>query len=359
MNIAATADKTVLVADPRTDPRWHTLAETTAGSLFTSPPWIRSVCDTYGFTPQARMAIDACGRPTDGFAWVPVSDIRGDRLVSLPFSDRAEPILAEPAMWSTLVDGALRADAPLQIRCLDDAMPTADDRFVRVGETAWHGTPLTRPLAEIQQAMRSAARRNIAAADRNGVQVEAATGLDAVRTFHRLHVDLRKHKYRLLAQPFDLFERIWQEFSVHDGIVTLIARVADEPIAGAVYLVWNDVLYYKFGASLAGALALRPNDALAWTALRWASERGLRLLDWGLSDLDQPGLVAYKRKWASEERRIVSLRAPSLEHSDRRDGPDSRDIGPLLGELTRLLTDDAVPDEITQQAGSLLYRYFT
>ena len=139
------------------------------------------------------------------------------------------------------------------------------------------------------------------------MEVEAATGMDAVRIYHRLHVSLRKYKYRLLAQPFDFFERIWHEFSGHEGIVTLLARVDGEPIAGAIYLVWNDVLYYKFGASLAGALSVRPNDALFWTALRWASERGFRHLDWGLSDLDQPGLIAYKRKWASEERRIVTL----------------------------------------------------
>ena len=352
MRTATPDSPTVIAADPRTDPRWHTLAATAEGSLFTSPPWIRSVCGTYGFTPQARIVTDAAGRPTDGFAWVPISDIRGDRLVSLPFSDRAEPILADGATWSSLVDDALTTDAPLTIRCLDAAVPTTDAGLVPAGEAAWHCTPLGAPVPEIYRSLSSAARRNIATADRNGVHVDAFTGMDAVHIFHRLHVSLRKYKYRLLAQPFDLFERIWEEFSVQDGIVTFLAYVNGEPIAGAVYLAWNDVLYYKFGASLAGTLPLRPNDALAWTALRWASERGFRLLDWGRSDLDQPGLIAYKRKWASEERRIVTLCSTSR-------GPDrDRDPGQLLGELTRLLTDDAVPDHITEQAGSLLYRYF-
>jgi CelD/BcsL family acetyltransferase involved in cellulose biosynthesis len=351
MSTAIAAGPTVVTVDPRTDSRWGTLTAT-AGSVFTSAPWITSVCDTYGFIPQARIVTDAAGRPTDGFVWVPISDICGDRLVSLPFSDRADPLVADCATWPSLVDDALHTDAPLEIRCLDGAVPTADPRLARVGEAAWHGTPLRAPLPEIYRSISSAARRNIAAADRNGVHVEATTGLEAVRVYHRLHVALRKHKYRLLAQPVALFERIWQEFSVYDGIVTLLARVNEEPVAGAVYLVWNDVLYYKFGASLAGGLPLRPNDALAWAALRWATERGLRLLDWGLSDLGQPGLVAYKRKWASEERRIVTLRS-TIQHPD-----DRREIGRLLSELTRLLTDDAVPDGVTERAGSLLYRYF-
>jgi CelD/BcsL family acetyltransferase involved in cellulose biosynthesis len=347
------ASPTVVAVDPRCDPRWRVLAATTEGSLFTSPPWIRSICDCYGFTPQARIATDGVGRPTGGFAWVPISDIRGDRLVSLPFSDRAEPLVSDQEMWSSVVDDALRTDVPLQIRCLDSAVPTADVRLVRAGEAAWHGTPLRAPMSDIYRSLSASARRNIAAAERNGVHVDTATGMDAVRIYHRLHLSLHKYKYRLLAQPVALFERIWQEFSVHDGIVTLLAYVNGEPIAGAVYLAWNDTLYYKFGASLAGALPLRPNDALSWTALRWASERGFRLLDWGLSDLDQPGLVAYKRKWASEERRILTLRSISLDVNN--DGEPCR----LLGELTRLLTDDAVPDDITERAGSLLYRYFT
>lgn len=149
-----------------------------------------------------------------------------------------------------------------------------------------------------------------------------------------------------------MLERIWEEFSATDSIVTVIAQVEGEPVAGALFLVWNDVLYYKFGASLAGALSLRPNDAVSWSAIRWASERGLRQLDWGLSDLDQPGLVAYKRKWASVESRILTLKSvqPATE------GPN--EVGTLLGELTELLTDASVPDSLTARAGALLYRYF-
>jgi hypothetical protein len=310
------------------------------------------VCDTYGLTPHARIVTDSAGRPTDGFVWVPISDIRGDRMVSLPFSDRAEPVVSDRAMWSSLVGDALCTGAPLKIRCLDTAVPAADTRLARTEEAAWHYTPLGPPIPEIYRLLNPSARRNIAKADRNGVHVDAVTGLDALRIYHRLHVALRKYKYRMLAQPFAFFERIWHEFSAHDGIVTFLAYFDGEPIAGAVYLVWNDVLYYKFGASLAGTLPLRPNDAVTWTALRWASERGFRLLDWGLSDLDQPGLVGYKSKWASEERRIVTL-------CSRSPGPNNpSDPGQFLGGLTRLLTDESVPDHITERAGSLLYRYF-
>lgn len=353
MRPSEVANPRVVIADPRSDARWHSLAQSGKASVFVSPPWLRAVCGAYGFTPRAWIATDRHGRPTDGFAWVPITDMRGDRMVSLPFSDRAEPFVAEPATWSSVLDDVVCPDMPLTLRCLDGSVPTADGRLVRTAEAAWHATTLDHTVAQLHQSISPAARRNIATAERNGVSVVAESGIDAVRTYHRMHVSLRKYKYRLLAQPLDLFERIWHEFSAHDGIVTFLARVDGNPIAGAVHLAWNDTLYYKFGASLAGTLPLRPNDALFWAALRWASERGYRQLDWGLSDLDQPGLVAFKQKWASEERRIVTLCSPAPNSGN------GHHAGKVLAELTRLLTDDSVPDTITEQAGALLYRYFT
>jgi CelD/BcsL family acetyltransferase involved in cellulose biosynthesis len=351
VNAPTTKPETVL-ADPRSDPRWRRLAVGPQGSVFTSPPWINAVCGTYGFTPAGIIRLDWDGRPRAGLAWVPINDIRGDRLSSLPFSDRAEPLTDDQVDWKALVDEVITAAAPLTLRCFEGAVPVADPRFDRIGEAAWHGTPLDGGVAEIRKRLSQHARRNIAISERDGVRVEVHTDSDAVRRFHGLHVSLRKRKYRLLAPPIELFDRIWDAFAADDAIVTMLAHTGDELIAGAIFLRWGDTLYYKFGASRHEHLSLRPNDALFWAGIRWGVQRGARLVDWGLSDLDQPGLIAYKRKWATEERRIVTLRA-----GGERARSDAL-AGAMLGELTRLLTGDAVPDEVTRQAGALLYRYF-
>ena len=77
--------------------------------------------------------------------------------------------------------------------------------------------------------------------------------------------------------------------------------------------------------------------------------------DWGVSDLDPPGLVQYKRKLGTEERRMTVLRHTPEGYTN----PHADEIKPLLGELTGLLTREDVPDDVTQRAGELLYRYFT
>jgi CelD/BcsL family acetyltransferase involved in cellulose biosynthesis len=338
--------------DPRNDPRWRQLALGPQGSLFTSPPWIGAVCATYGFTPAAAIRLDWEGQPRAGLAWVPISDLRGDRLSSLPFSDRAEPLTEDQVEWKALVDGVLTDAAPLTLRCFDTAVPVSDTRFSQVAAATWHGTPLDGGIEAIRRRLSQHARRNIGISEREGVRVEARTDLDAVHQFHGLHVSLRKRKYRLLAQPVELFEHIWDAFTADDAVVTMLAHAGDQLIAGAVFLTWGETLYYKFGASLHEHLALRPNDAIFWAGIRWGVQRGARLLDWGLSDLDQPGLIAYKRKWATEQRQIVTLRAGGEQ------AHNNPWAGPMLGELTRLLTEDSVPDEVTRKAGALLYRYF-
>jgi CelD/BcsL family acetyltransferase involved in cellulose biosynthesis len=350
--VNAPAQPETVLTDPRSDARWRQLALGPHGSVFTSPPWIDAVCATYGFTPASTIRLDWDGQPRAGLAWVAISDVRGDRVISLPFSDRAEPLTKDPVDWKALVGGVITAAAPLTLRCFDTAVPVDDPRFEQVAAAAWHGTPLTGSVEEIRQRLSQHARRNIAISEREGVRVEAHTGREAVHRFHGLHVGLRKRKYRLLAQPVELFEHIWQAFAPDDAIVTMLAHSGDDLIAGAVFLTWGDAVYYKFGASRHEYLALRPNDAIFWAGIQWGVQRGARLLDWGLSDLDQPGLIAYKRKWATDQRQIVTLRAGG-EHAR-----SNAQAGAMLGELTQLLTGDSVPDEVTRQAGALLYRYF-
>ena len=344
----------VVDVDPRTDPAWEQLVRTGPGSLFTSPPWLRAVCGAYGFTPHAVVVRDGGGAPVGGLAWVPLDDPRGARTSSLPFSDRGDPLCADDATWAHLLDAsglAAPGAPPFALRCLDGSPAEADPRLRATGRAAWHGTRLDTSPEELFARLGPSARRAVAKAGRSGVAVELRTDLGAVRTFHGLHVRLRKDKYRMLAPPLAFFERIWAEFAPDEHVVTALALVDGEPVAGALFLEWDGVLYYKFGASRREHLAARPNDAVYWAGLGHGLGRGLELVDWGLSDLDQPGLVAFKRKWASAERSLLTLRAGEPE-------PGNAAFGTTLAELTRLLTDASVPDPITEQAGALLYRWF-
>lgn len=341
------------VVDPRHDAGWATLMAGPQGGLFGSPPWISAIADTYGFDMLADLLLDD-GDPVAGLARAQVRDIRAGRIVSLPFCDYLDPVVGSDAEWAQLVGPALALNLPMQLRVLKSDAPRRDVHFDAVTELMWHSTDLARPVDDLLASFRSKARQGARSARRQGVTVTFGSDLDDVHAFHDLHRQTRKRKYGLLAQPYSFFEHMWKQFSGLDGILVGLAHHDDEVIAGAIYLFWNDVMYYKFGASVAERLAFRPNDLLAWESMRLGCERGFAKYDWGVSDLDQPGLFAFKRKYATDEGMVTVLRHRPPDHDD----PQGAAAAALLGELTQLLTREDVPDGVTQRAGELLYRYF-
>jgi len=352
-----TADGPDLIAvrvDPRTDLRWAELMHGPHGSLFGAPPWITAMTDTYGFTVHADLLVDGAGRPRAGLAHSDIDDFRGRRIACLPFCDRLDPVVEDAEQWDMLISPLLGVGVPISLRCLDARVPLEDGRFVRPNVACWHGTDTSRPFEEVLAGLRPQARQNMRRAERSGVKVRISDSLEDVRIFHALHRRTRKGKYRMLAQPVALFEAIWERFAPSGSVAVGLAEHDGEAVAGALYLEWNGVLYYKFGASRPEALNLRPNELLARESFRYAVERGCHLYDWGLSEHEQPGLVAYKRKLATAERPITFLRAAP----ESWDNPVGSDAGRMLGGLTGLLTRDDVPDEVTRLAGDLLYRFF-
>jgi hypothetical protein len=339
--------------DPRTDPLWAAMMTGTRGSLFGSPPWIAAVADTYGFDVTADMLVRD-GTPVAGIAWVELDDMRGRRLVSLPFGDRLDPVVDDDDQWEQLTTPLLGRRLPVQLRILEARPPLGDARFRSTSDLGWHATDLDRPESDLLAGLHRQVRQNLRSAGRRGVTVRLGTDLEDVRTFHELHRSTRKRKYRLLAQPLALFERIWERFEPLDQLVVGLATHDGTVIAGALYLIWNDVIYYKFGASVPEHLVVRPNELLAWESMRLGQELGCRTYDWGVTDLDQPGLLAYKRKYATEERRVVTL----LHTPPGHDAAASAEAGWMLSQLTDLLTRPDVPDEVTARAGELLYRFF-
>jgi CelD/BcsL family acetyltransferase involved in cellulose biosynthesis len=184
------------------------------------------------------------------------------------------------------------------------------------------------------------------------VRIHERGDAEFVPQFLRIHTGVRKGKYHLLPQPLAFFQAVRSRFDAIGGWHPLVAARGNEILAATVYLRYGSTLFYKFNASDPATLSARPNDLLVWSGIELAARLGCRSLDFGVSDDDQPGLIRFKRGFGSEEREIrVLASGPPLPaaHSQFR---------ALLTDLTALLTDPAVPDEVAEQAGDILYRYF-
>ena len=330
---------------------WDSLGSHRAFSLFTSKPWMETIAAAYGFTIAAAVRL-MNGDPTAALFYSQISDIRGDRIISFPFSDFCGPLVTDLDDWRELVTPLLAHRVPVSIRCLRSDVVDADDRFRPIGQLAWHGADLARSEDAIWVGLTGAARTTIRKARSQQLVVREGRTLDDVRRFYEMHCHVRKRKYRLLPQPFAFFENLYAAFAPHQ-LTVLLAEDQGTPIAGSVFIEWADTLYYKFNASVDQSSA--PNDLILWEAMRMGRRRGLKLLDFGASDLDQPGLIRFKRKYATDERAIIRYRWEPPGY----DSAHSRRADHLLDNVTELLTDPAVPDTITQAAGERLYGLFS
>ncbi len=338
------------LVDPIADPRWRRL-ESPGGSLFTSTAWLAVLRDGYGLSFRSAL-IGEADEPRGGIAWAEIDDVRGHRLTSLPFTDYADPAGSVSAdEWAAVVSTLVETGLPLTARLLTAERPDVPG-IRESGRLAWHSAEIDGTESELWANLKSGARQNIRKAQRNDVRVRVGSSASDVAAFRSLHVSLRKTKYRMLAQPTRFFDALVSHFGP-DNLRVILADIDGEVVAGILLLRHGLTAYYKFNASTERGLADRANDLVMWTALLEAQRWGCDRFDFGVSDLDQPGLIRYKRKYASDEAEVSIL---------KHDGIPVRPIGRLAGHvfplLTRAFTDDRCPDRVTSAAGDRLYRFF-
>jgi CelD/BcsL family acetyltransferase involved in cellulose biosynthesis len=275
--------------------------------------------------------------------------------VALPFSDYCDPLVDDAECWRFLIDRLLPEHCPINVRCLHNSLPLADERFTLTKQAKWHRLDLRPEVDVLWRAMHDSTHRAIRKSQREGLTVRPARSEQELRTFFEMHLRIRKYKYGLLAQPYSFFQNIWRNFVEDQHGFLLLALSGDKIVAGDFFLDWKDTLYYKFNASLPDDLSHRPNDLLIWEGIQRGKELGLAYLDFGLSDIDQDGLIRYKRKFGTEEKTISFLR----HEPNGGPTPAEKEMRALLGKLTSRSTDQLVPDPITERAGEDLYRLFS
>jgi hypothetical protein len=319
-------------------------------SLFVSRRWLSALSETYGFTVWAS-TLAVSDEVAAAIPYCEIEDLCGRRLVSLPFSDYVDPLVDSASVWDAVIAPLISSDAPIRLRLLRNQVPWGDRRFERRMHAAWHGTDLTRTEGEIWSALASSARKDIGRAE-TWLKVRKGRTMEDLRVFYDMHCHVRKSKYRLFAQPFRFFENLHHVFAP-DNLVLLLAERDGAAVAGTLFLLHGDTLYYKFNASI--DVADRPNHLLIWHGICLGRALGLTRLDFGISNIDQPGLVRFKRKFASHELPIAELRRQPDARRDLR-GAQGQDV---LRRLTEILTAPTVPNEITRSVGDEVYRFFS
>jgi hypothetical protein len=161
---------------------------------------------------------------------------------------------------------------------------------------------LTRSESELWAAIHPTRRKQVARAERRGLEVRDVVDVGELPAHYALLV----RTYRSVGLPvFDesLFRAAFEGL-VPQGLMRVFGAYADGRLVGSrMVLAYGDTVHDWFAGSEREAKDLYPNDALVWAVLKaFAGGRWKRFDFGGAGRPDQPyGVREFKRKFGGEE----------------------------------------------------------
>jgi Acetyltransferase (GNAT) domain len=294
--------------DPLTDPRWpRFVLSHPAASICHTSGWLRALQRTYDYRPVVLTTSAPGEELTSGVVFCQIDSwLTGRRLVSLPFSDHCEPLARAPQDVDTLMGGLMeelrrQGCSRLEVRPIGALL--ASNGLERSQEFVFHKLDLRDGRESVFRRLhKDCVQRKIRRAQREGLTWERGHSTVLLNQFYRLLVISRRRQH-LPPQPHAWFRNLID--CLGDQVNIGVASKDRQPIAAVMTLRFRDVLTYKYGCSDHRLHRFGGVQLLLWKAIERAISMGLRELDMGRSDLDSPGLITFKDRWAAARSRLV------------------------------------------------------
>jgi lipid II:glycine glycyltransferase (peptidoglycan interpeptide bridge formation enzyme) len=188
-------------------------------------------------------------------------------------------------------------------------------------------------------------QRKIKRAAREGLAYEEGRSDSLLAKFYHLLL-LTRRRHGLPPQPAAWFRNLVA--CLGDKVKIRVASAGGRPIASIVTLRYKGVLVYKYGCSDSRFDNLGGTQLLFWKAIQEAKNDHLEELDFGRSECNNFGLVAFKDRWGATRSTLVYLQYP------QRGSQFIRGVTQVK-IAKRLLTH--TPGVLLAAAGRVLYKY--
>ena len=342
----------IYAIDPLSDSRWDDLVLShPKGSVFHRKGWLQALASTYGYRPVAVTSTPAGQRLADGIVFCEVKSwITGTRLVSLPFADHCEPLLNE-AGDSFEFSNWMRTECARQgwnyveIRPL--SWDTNSDCSLGASQSYWlHTLDLTPSLEQIFRGLhKNSIQRRIQRAERGHLSYEIGCSEQLLNDFYRLLLITRR-RHQMLPQPRAWFRNLIR--CMGQDVQIRLARKDSVPIAALLPLRHRATMVYKYGCSDERFHHLAAMPFLFWKLIEESKAAGAEQIDFGRTDLENDGLIAFKDRFGASRKRLTYFRYP--ENAGKRSL-----LAADLPAVRRLIA--VLPDALLPWAGRLVYRH--
>lgn len=360
----------VIEVDPIHDQRWlDFVSGHSEGLIYHHPAWLSVLEWEYGDRPIGLACLDSEDPDGKLMGVLPLFWTRGlplmpkartgRRLSSLPRTPVAGPLSNHPDALTALAEAAIErvceeSGARLELK---PSWTAPASLAQALGRSPWRKSYVIQLPHEVQD-LRLGTPRNrarirwaVGKARKVGVEVRSADRKEDVHDWYRLYLEtMRAHS--LPPRPRRLFDAIWDELRPKRLMRLLLAEWQGRLLAGSLYLMFGNTVFYAFNGCRRSHLSLRPNDLIQWQAIDDSCRAGFRYYDLGEVSSDNQGLAEFKRKWGADELQLYRHYYPPLAPDGDESSKPAGRSRTLIGAGWRLL-----PLTVTAALGDRIYRY--
>lgn len=273
------------------------------------------------------------------------------RLVSLPFSDHAEPLVSGQENLLHLLTFLAKGTAERKWTSIELRPPYASQSFANWSnfqnglQFVLHSLDLQPSLSRLFRGLnKDCIQRKIRKALREGLKYEEGRSQEQMRKFFRLSVMTRRRK-SLPPPPFAWFQNVAHCLGEHAKI--RVATTRNGELAGAVFSVqYKDTMLFKYGASDARFHSLGTMPFLLWQAIEEAKNAGATQFDFGRSEIGNRGLIHFKDHFGAKQSVLTHKVFPGMSWEAGADGWSLRCAKKVFSIL---------PENALVLAGKLIY----
>ena len=272
-----------------------------AASIYHTPEWKKFLESTFNYKPHYLFVEDDSGKIVGLLPLFHVkSKLTGNRLCSVPFSHICGPIGDKSAVNFLIGEGVnLYEDSNvnhLEIRDYVDF-----DGFQRQSSFSTYILELSRNVEVVRKKLKRDVRKGIRKADRNNLIIESAQDTDNLKEFYDLNC-MTKKEIGVPSHPPKFFGNLFKFLS--DSIKLYVVNYKNEIICGGIVIYYKNKALYGYSAANSKYLKLYPYNVFRWGSIEDACLRGYEYFDFGRASCDNVGLIDYKKRWGTIEKKL-------------------------------------------------------
>jgi CelD/BcsL family acetyltransferase involved in cellulose biosynthesis len=340
------------IIDPLLDARWDDLvAHHPHASAFHGRGWLEALKHSYGYQPLAITSASPGEALTNGIVVCRISSwLTGTRLVSLPFADHCEPLVSDSNERTALLDGLVAEGAKhggkfVELRPLLESADLGNG-FEPSESFYFHELDLNPSSEQLFKSLhKDSIQRKIRRAEKEQLAYQAGRSEEFIDAFYNLLLITRR-RHHLPPQPKDWFRNLARHLG--EAMHIRVARKNGAAVAAMVTLRHGSKIIYKYGCSDGAFHALGGMPFLFWKVIEEGKATGATSLDFGRSEMENEGLVAFKDKFGTNKRILTYYRSPRAAKQSAHSWGDSGIARKMFSIL---------PDGVLSAAGNVLYRH--